>query len=358
MSQTTVGSPVLKERNQTLDILKGIGIILMVVGHSGFPYADFIYLFHMALFFMASGYTWNDSKVRNVSTLGKAFLSRVQGLWIPFAVGNGIFTLLNNLFVRLDLYSPTKNGLINSRLTGILLGKNLLFQGDTQFGGASWFLRTLFLISVAHLLIRYVTTKMKHGKVLFALAVGLTLSMAEIINYTRWELPLGIHTCFAAYTAFLLGFVLRKTRIMERVGKYCVPIAVASFGLLVLLGRLDTVGMGAGNIGSLPFFLTASLAGWFMIWGAASMIQGWFGKCLAYCGRLSIWIVMLHFLAFKPVSFAYLLWIDGDRSRLSEFPTLEEVSLWIAYSIAGVVLPLLAGAAVNWITGKVRSLMK
>jgi fucose 4-O-acetylase-like acetyltransferase len=360
MSQIIANSATVKQRDQRLDILKGIGIILMVVGHSGFPYANYIYLFHMALFFMASGYVWNDDKVRSVKAVGKATLSRVRSLWIPFAVGNGIFTLLNNWFVRFDLYSPTKNGMIDIRLTGKLFLRNLLFHGDTQFGGASWFLRTLFIISIAHILIRYIVCKMRHGNVLFAAVVSLTVVMAGYINQTRWELPFGLHTCFAAYFAFLLGVFLKKVQLMDRIGKYCPIAAVASFAVLVILGKLDTVGMGAGNIGSLPFFLAVSLAGWIMVWGLASVMKGWIGRWISTCGRMSIWILMLHFLAFKPVSFVYLRYCGWDRSRLSEFPTLANTSamLWIAYSIAGVILPLIVGASVKWITERIRSLKK
>lgn len=39
-----------KERNISIDIIKGIGIILMVGGHCGMPFTHFIYLFHMAIF--------------------------------------------------------------------------------------------------------------------------------------------------------------------------------------------------------------------------------------------------------------------------------------------------------------------
>ena len=39
--------------------MRGIGIVLMVLGHSGFPGTDFIYLFHMALFFMLSGWLFS-----------------------------------------------------------------------------------------------------------------------------------------------------------------------------------------------------------------------------------------------------------------------------------------------------------
>ena len=36
-------------RNLTLDGLKGIGTILVVVGHSFFSFTSYIYLFHIAL---------------------------------------------------------------------------------------------------------------------------------------------------------------------------------------------------------------------------------------------------------------------------------------------------------------------
>ena len=40
------------KRVDELDILKAIAIICMVAGHAGAPFTHFIYLFHMAVFFM------------------------------------------------------------------------------------------------------------------------------------------------------------------------------------------------------------------------------------------------------------------------------------------------------------------
>lgn len=45
----------MKNRNINIDLIKGIGIILMVGGHCGMPFTHFIYLFHMAIFFMHLG---------------------------------------------------------------------------------------------------------------------------------------------------------------------------------------------------------------------------------------------------------------------------------------------------------------
>ena len=50
----------MKERNTYLDILKGAGIILVVLAHvlksSGGGYERVIYFFHMPLFLIISGY--------------------------------------------------------------------------------------------------------------------------------------------------------------------------------------------------------------------------------------------------------------------------------------------------------------
>ncbi len=48
----------IEKRNNAIDIAKGFGIILMVIGHAEMPgiLNRSIYLFHMPLFFIAAGY--------------------------------------------------------------------------------------------------------------------------------------------------------------------------------------------------------------------------------------------------------------------------------------------------------------
>ena len=49
---------MMAARNEIIDIAKAIGIILMVIGHTRCPeyLRHLIYLFHMPLFFILSGY--------------------------------------------------------------------------------------------------------------------------------------------------------------------------------------------------------------------------------------------------------------------------------------------------------------
>lgn len=55
-------------RNETINIARGIAIILMCTGHAFCPdmLCKFIYMFHMAFFFMSSGYFFNkESSIIN-----------------------------------------------------------------------------------------------------------------------------------------------------------------------------------------------------------------------------------------------------------------------------------------------------
>lgn len=51
------------QQSRVISIIKGLGIILMVIGHTNSPFRDFIYLFHMPLFYMISGFLFNPNKI-------------------------------------------------------------------------------------------------------------------------------------------------------------------------------------------------------------------------------------------------------------------------------------------------------
>lgn len=71
---------IKKQREIEIDIIKGIAILLMVLGHSGFPYSDYIYLFHMAIFFMCTGYCWNDKHIKDKESLYAYISSKIKSL--------------------------------------------------------------------------------------------------------------------------------------------------------------------------------------------------------------------------------------------------------------------------------------
>ena len=74
-----------------LDIAKGIAICLMVLGHTSIPpfLSNFIWAFHMPLFFIASGvdYKLGESLFEDISK------KKFKGLMIPFFIYSMIVLL-------------------------------------------------------------------------------------------------------------------------------------------------------------------------------------------------------------------------------------------------------------------------
>ena len=84
------GAKVMLMRQRWIDIVKGIGIILMVIGHADAPtfLKIWIYGFHMPLFFIIGGYLFNREKwlenglVRLLQSRAKAYLAPYVVLFI------------------------------------------------------------------------------------------------------------------------------------------------------------------------------------------------------------------------------------------------------------------------------------
>lgn len=117
------------KRIDYLDYSKGISIILVVLGHilSKGNIKTYIYSFHMALFFIVSGYLFNCSKIISF----KDFIhKRINGILIPYCT----FSIINVL----GYY-------ILSGLSFINLKNNLLDSIKFYGIGALWFLPVLFI---------------------------------------------------------------------------------------------------------------------------------------------------------------------------------------------------------------------
>ena len=133
-----------KQRDPVLDSMRGIGIVLMVLGHSGFPGTDYIYLFHMALFFMLSGWFFSLR-----GGLVHFVRRKLVTLWLPFVAANTVFTVCNNLFLRLNILTADAriaeipgNSVTAPVSIKDIIGRTVhwcVFDGGTQLGGAVGF---------------------------------------------------------------------------------------------------------------------------------------------------------------------------------------------------------------------------
>lgn len=174
-------------------------------------------MFHMALFFIASGYSFQTKNVKTRKSFLRFLLAKVKALYIPFIVFNVMFILLNNVFLKWNLYaksdSPGSFRHHYMSLPEILINclKSFALGGITEMSGTFWFLRILFLISVMyglteHILLSYNCSKKNQSylSVLFLAAGFLWLDV---------QLPISsIGLLFSYYSLFHLGTVLKKIK--------------------------------------------------------------------------------------------------------------------------------------------------
>ena len=166
----------------------------MVYRHAEAPFSKFVLSFHMALFFIASGYLYNELRINSAGDYYKYVVRKIKSLWIPYVLFNGCFIALQNLFIRFNVYTNTPEFLIEypgryATLTMPLnfvevikeLVKILLFQGGTQLGGALWFLQSLFYISCGYALINYMLKRINRQSAEYIhLVISIVFLIVEI----------------------------------------------------------------------------------------------------------------------------------------------------------------------------------
>lgn len=346
----------IKDRDTAIDIVKGIGIILMVWGHACGPFKHWIYLFHMAIFFIASGILYNNMNSINPHRCKTFLIRKTRSLWLPFVLCNASFNLMHNFFLKTGIYSDNpqfikmvtgsgnylqKYRKIPETLTAII--KNILFAGGSQLGGATWFLRTLFQISCIYMVIIYIMHKFDNKKLIIFASTLICTICATVISTYKINLPLGLHSLFASFLAFLTGAFLHNTNFICKLSKYKYRIIITCFLLLCLLNKIGKINMSSGKITNVVFFLICSIAGWFMLYSIALCKGIRENKLLIYIGQHTLSILLLHFLAFKIVTWIYILTSNNNMLLLAAFPVIKNVPfLWIPYTFCGIVFPLIA----------------
>ena len=104
----------MKERDTLIDMAKGIGIILVVFGHihEG-QLSQFIYLFHMPLFFILAGCSMTYSRSANQVK----WKSLARSLAVPYLVYSIIFNLYWAFFE--SKFRPIHDGSVLPFTTGL-----------------------------------------------------------------------------------------------------------------------------------------------------------------------------------------------------------------------------------------------
>ena len=151
----------MRQRDEAIDILKGIGIILVLVAHSlgGFV-AQFSYSFHMPLFFIVAGLFIAEYKNTEELSYAKWWLGRIKKdfkrLLIPAFLTITLILLLSCLYYVID------DTCLKDPVTIVWKDNPEKLLGNLIIPGNMWFLFALFFSKQFFYLLRYCVVNLGH----------------------------------------------------------------------------------------------------------------------------------------------------------------------------------------------------
>jgi len=310
--------------------------MLVVFGHTHAPkpFHDYIYLFHIPLFFFLSGCTSKDC-IDYKSTL----LKRIKGLYLPFVGFGLVFLILHNSFARLGinehLFSLREAVQQAARVFAFSMGV------DEKLLAPLWFLKALFLAEMFNLLHQRFLSRIS---LTFAWLIPLGAAYALLpLHATIPALRVNVIVPLFAASFFLLGRLKLKAQLRST---QLLRAALFSLPVLMLLPHWGTNDLISLSLLPPPLFLLGAFAGILTTLAASQLLSyhSWASLLLAYIGRQTLWIMCLHFLAFKPIMWLSIHYFHEASLSLYESLGSTRPLGWLACAASGVILPLCARA--------------
>lgn len=336
----------------------------MVFRHTEAPFSEFVLLFHMAIFFIASGYLFNPEKITDVKSLVGYIFRKIKSLWLPYFSLAVLFIVSHNMFLRIGFITDNPQYLVeytgryavlNDYYSVEMMVKAIVraafFMSSEQLGGAMWFFQALFLLTVGYAVIGFVLKQIfKNNVTVMWVQCGIAVAFLFIGYYLHIEGKsyYGLNRFFSFYCLLLIGQLLKlqQSKVYEKVKP--IIIICITISVLLLLRPLGHIDLSGNNIENPVYFITVSLAGWFLMYTVAILLEekGFFGNSLiAYISKRSVSIVGLHFLAFKLVTCLVVAVYDMPVYMRAGFPVLAHGWWWILYMVVGIAIPL----SIDWI---------
>ena len=343
---------MLRSRNNLFSAIKGIGIILMVMGHCGIPdyWGKIIYEFHMPLFFFCSGYFFKN--VESKSSLFYFFKRRIKGIYLKYICWSLVFLALHNVFFQLNIY----NDIIpyHGECSYIYQSSDFLYKAikivfsmneHEQLLRSFWFMKQLFLASLFVSTCIYLSNKLTHYNHIHLVVLICLLIMTVISKGLKWTLPAvwDISLVFMSSTFYLSGYIFNRYNLLTKIGNIWISILCI---VVLLTGGfvLPWTNMLEYNLITVIPFVTTATSGTILTINISHRIEAYKIKYLFYyLGQNTMVIFSLHMLCFKIGNLIKIELYNMPLYRLAEFQIIYEHNtlFWIIYSIIGISIPLI-----------------
>jgi fucose 4-O-acetylase-like acetyltransferase len=300
-----------------MNVAKAIGICLIVLGHSfqetsSSSIRSFVYLFHVPLFFIISGYFFRDTYIEQPL---KLIINRIKSLWYPFFRWTLIFVLLHNVFFSVFIYSEKitfRNFPVPYYSYPDIFKKILdifLFKRSEPLLGAFWFLQCLFFCVIIYLSLNIIIKRFNLNKLILPLLILLIFFLGNAMYALNIRLPLLPWDIRLFCVTVLIYYIGKIYEQFESKIPMNIFYAALSFAALLLIDKLNLIKIiniestfGLSYKPVIYLILAPILGSYFIFYISKNIVKAPIKKVLNYIGKNTIAILALHFLAFKIVS--------------------------------------------------------
>ena len=314
----------MQNRNQEIDMMKGIGILLMVFNHCPvdiYFLHRFIEIFHMPLFFLLSGYLYKEKTIKDLLRRNARFILKPYFVTMAFVC----------ICLTLNHVDTLWGGVIllgNSRST---LGFDNCYEV-----GPLWFLTAFFMTMIyAHFLFK-IRNEIFRGVVVLVLFSLSVLYMLFVGTMT----PFGTTSAFGGLLFLYIGYCVRTYKecfySLSVRFKYCfLALCSLCYVVSLLMGYnpmswhiyklwyIDVIGAVFGTYLCYRFVNSLKL-------------QSPISRFLSFCGLNSLAILCIH-------SIDFLLKITSTISNALPVDDLQrwQIEVFLKFSFVAIAFSVL-----------------
>lgn len=230
----------MDSRIQWIDIEKGIAILLMVIGHSSLPpsVSNFIYAFHMPVFFILSGVCSNYER----DTIIKFILKRFMAIILPFICYSIIVLCLCHYMGIYDVSTFIKKG----------------------WGGfALWFIPVFYLSSV---LVKVLVKIMKLDLGGLKICIVILLIVGESLSILNIKLPWSLCSIPVSAAFIMIGNIF-KAQIFDIVNRINIFMIIIFALIVFVISFFFPFDLAWNKVSPIILTVTAAVLGTLMLGG-------------------------------------------------------------------------------------------
>lgn len=325
---------MVTKRIDEYDIIKGLAIIMVVVGHTACPQQvhNMCYLIHMPLFFILSGCTIRGGQnFASLQDVVKFCKKKIVSFYIPFLMFVLPICMLHNAIWNLGIYENH----YDTHQYVIQIARCFAFSiGQTEpFLPQLWFLKTLFVAEILYAIIHYVCSKIgcKFWWVIAAMAIS-------VIVLPKGSVPQALETN-VIWPVKACVFMVTGTFLKLANNKKFVKWLILPFVVLWTFVAQQTYISFQHSYG-IEFVeqVGISILAYYSFFYVSTIVKKTRTARLSFCyiGRKSLYIFFWHYVVFAVINIVYIhLFASPSQEAIRGIRCMEDIH-WIVYVIISI----------------------